>query len=113
MLDSLRKKDARNLDAEGIEDDLKVIEDTKKMDNFCNKDTRYSDARLYVDKEITEQYGDAEVTENAWNFYVFNKKVARDFNAEVKRDDLEDSEDASKFDNLCKKDAAIWMKAAM
>ena len=63
--DALRKKDARDFDAEGIEDDLKVTEDAKKMDNFCNKDTRYSDARLYVDKEITEQYGDAEVTEDA------------------------------------------------
>ena len=59
--------------------------------------------------EITEDYVDDEVTEDAYNLDAWSKKGARDIDAEITKDDLKVNEDTSKLDNLGKKECQIFI----
>ena len=66
------------------------------------------DEGCYVTAEIIEDYVDDEVTEDANNLDASSKKGAGDIDAEINKDDLKVNEDASKLDNLGKKECQIF-----
>ena len=55
--------------------------------NCERKNSRYLDAGYYVDKEVTEDYVDAQVIEGASNLDALTKKDSGDLDAKVIKDD--------------------------
>ena len=55
--------------------------------NCERKNARYLNIGYYVDKEVTEDYVNAQVTEDASNLDALTKKDSGDLDAKVMKDD--------------------------